>query len=84
MDLTKYHKGAARLFKDDGPLSVENLYKGWPEENKQRRKEEFAAAAAQAEVTDGDADLRAMFQARAMQAMSQMLSDDAAGQCPSM
>ena len=80
-DLTKYHKGAARLFTDDGPLNVDNLYKGWSQEHRQQRKHNFAAAAAQAEVTAGNADLQEMFQARAMQAMSSMITGGAADQC---
>ncbi|KAI4953212.1 hypothetical protein J4E86_006753 [Alternaria arbusti] len=80
-DLTKYHKGAARLFTDDGPLNVDNLYKGWSQEHRQQRKHNFAAAAAQAEVTAGNAELQEMFQARAMQAMSSMITGGAADQC---
>ena len=80
-DLTKYHKAAARLFTDDGPLDVENLYKGWPSKRRKQRKESFAAAAAQAEVTAGNADSQEIFQAQAMQAMSSMILGGTANQC---
>ncbi|KAF2437331.1 hypothetical protein P171DRAFT_400010, partial [Karstenula rhodostoma CBS 690.94] len=29
MSMVKYHAKTARLFRDDGPLSVDTLYKGW-------------------------------------------------------
>ena len=37
--MIKYHGNTARLFTDDGPLSVDLLYKRWTEEERQERKE---------------------------------------------
>jgi hypothetical protein len=50
-NMMKYHKRTAGLFMDDGPLSVDNLYKGWTAGQRQQKKDALAAIAAQAEVT---------------------------------
>jgi hypothetical protein len=82
-DLWKYHKRTAALFTDDGPLSVDLLYKGWPADQRQNKKDEIVAAAAKAEVTAGNADLEEMFQARAIQALSKGM-EDASDNCRTM
>ena len=69
MDMVKYHKRAARLLTDDGPLSIDNLYKGWTAEQKQQKKDALADAVTQTEGTTGDADLEAMFKAQALKSM---------------
>ncbi|CAN9083691.1 unnamed protein product [Alternaria alternata] len=69
MDMVKYHKRAARLLTDDGPLSIDNLYKGWTAEQKQQKKDALADAVTQTEGTTGDAGLEAMFKAQALKSM---------------
>lgn len=80
-NMMKYHKRTAKLFTDDGPLSVDILYRNWTATERQTKRETIAATAAQAEVVAGNADLQEMFQASAMRGMSRMVQSDNAEDC---
>jgi hypothetical protein len=67
--MIKYHKRTAGLFTDDGPLSVDHLYKGWTVAQKQARNA-LAESAEDAEFTEGNADLQDMMQDRRRRAHS--------------
>jgi hypothetical protein len=68
--MIKYHKRTAGLFTDDGPLSVDHLYKGWTVAQKQARRNALAEWAEDAEFTEGNADLQDMMQDRRRRAHS--------------
>ncbi|KAG9185535.1 hypothetical protein G6011_06866 [Alternaria panax] len=72
-DMMKYHKKTAQLFTDDGLLSVDSLY------SYSHTRHAIKATVALAEDSTENADSRAMFQARAMAGISQMLENVMAG-----
>ena len=65
MDMVKHHKRVAIMLTDDGPLSIDKLYKGWTAAQKQQKKDGLAAAVAQAE--DGLRHLETMMYAQLLE-----------------
>lgn len=72
MNMIKYHAKTARLFRDDGPLSVETLFKGWPETYVQAKRERFREAVALADEGAGN-DVKEMFKEQGMRSIMGMM-----------